>query len=44
MEVIICQACDQIIDYVEAEKVGTLYAKCQSCSEKEKKSSKHSVA
>lgn len=38
MEAIICQKCEQIIDYIESEKVGILYAQCPGCEvEKEKK-------
>ncbi|SEN07624.1 GapA-binding peptide SR1P [Lihuaxuella thermophila] len=31
MEAIICQTCDEVITYVESEKVGTLYGKCTGC-------------
>lgn len=33
MEAIVCQTCDNVITYVEADKVGTLYAKCDGCDE-----------
>nr|WP_131924058.1 GapA-binding peptide SR1P [Hazenella coriacea] len=44
MEVIVCQCCDEVIEYVEAEKVGTLYGICQGCSKREEQSSCNSVA
>ncbi|MDG5789477.1 GapA-binding peptide SR1P [Evansella sp. AB-P1] len=31
MESIVCQSCEQVIDYYEGEKVSVLYGKC--CSE-----------
>ncbi|PRX41666.1 SR1 protein [Planifilum fimeticola] len=33
MEVIVCQSCDEIIDYLETEKAGVLYGKCPGCKE-----------
>ena len=33
MEVIVCQSCDEIIDYLDAEKTGVLYGKCPGCKE-----------
>ena len=33
MEVIVCQSCDAIVDYMEAEKTGVLYGKCPGCRE-----------
>lgn len=33
MEVIVCQSCDAIIDYMETEKAGVLYGKCSGCKE-----------
>lgn len=39
MEIIVCQECEQVLDYVESEKAGVLYAKCTGCNsdtEKEK--------
>jgi hypothetical protein len=31
MEVIVCQVCDEVIEYVEAEKVNILYGICVDC-------------
>jgi len=33
MEVIVCQQCDKIIAFTEAEKAGVLYGKCPGCGE-----------
>ncbi|MBA4542582.1 MULTISPECIES: GapA-binding peptide SR1P [Thermoactinomyces] len=35
MEAIVCQSCDKVIEYVEAEKVGTLYSTCDGCDHRE---------
>jgi uncharacterized paraquat-inducible protein A len=34
MEVIVCQSCDAIVDYMETEKAGVLYGTCPGCQEK----------
>lgn len=31
MEAIVCQCCERVIEYIESEKVGTLYAQCSGC-------------
>ncbi|MBD1371275.1 GapA-binding peptide SR1P [Hazenella sp. IB182357] len=35
MEAIVCQSCDQVIEYMYSEKVGTLYGKCVGCDDEE---------
>ncbi|MRG29397.1 MULTISPECIES: GapA-binding peptide SR1P [Laceyella] len=35
MEAIVCQTCEEVITYVPAEKVGTLYGKCPGCENTE---------
>jgi SR1 protein len=35
MEVIVCQVCDEVVEYVEAEKVSVLYCICTECWEGE---------
>lgn len=35
MEMIVCQSCDRIIDFVEGEKAGILYGACQDDCESE---------
>lgn len=37
MEAIVCQSCEQVIAYVESEKVGTLYGQCPGCETDEEK-------
>lgn len=32
MEVIVCQTCEDVIDFQEADKVGTLYSTCCDCN------------
>ncbi len=32
MEVIVCQSCDEVIDFQEADKAGTLYGTCCDCN------------
>ena len=31
LETIVCQSCDQVIEYIEAEKTGVQYGVCQEC-------------
>lgn len=31
MEILVCQECDQTIEYMETEKAGVLYGKCEGC-------------
>ena len=31
MTVIVCQDCDEVIEFVEAEKVDVLWARCPEC-------------
>jgi phage FluMu protein Com len=33
MEAIVCQSCEEVIAYVDAEKAGTLYGKCPRCTD-----------
>lgn len=35
MGILVCQACNATIDYVEDEKVTTLYSCCCDCGKKE---------
>ncbi|RAL25978.1 GapA-binding peptide SR1P [Thermoflavimicrobium daqui] len=37
MEIIVCQKCDEVISYMESNKVGTLYGTCCDCDEEEEK-------
>ncbi|MCS1350570.1 GapA-binding peptide SR1P [Mechercharimyces sp. CAU 1602] len=30
---IVCQSCDQVVSYMNAEKCGTLYGRCDSCKD-----------
>ncbi|WP_120189684.1 GapA-binding peptide SR1P [Ammoniphilus oxalaticus] len=34
MTVLVCQDCDQTIDYMTDEKVAVLYGKCPKCKDK----------
>ncbi|SFS63891.1 GapA-binding peptide SR1P [Marininema halotolerans] len=37
MEVLVCKTCDEVIDYLDSDKAGTLYGCCQcDCEKKEK--------
>ncbi|SFJ05779.1 GapA-binding peptide SR1P [Thermoflavimicrobium dichotomicum] len=35
VEIIVCQHCEEVIDYVQSHKVGTLYGTCPDCDEEE---------
>jgi hypothetical protein len=36
MEIIVCQTCDEVIGFQEAEKAGTLYGACCECQAEQK--------
>ncbi|MEI3611032.1 GapA-binding peptide SR1P [Pseudogracilibacillus sp. SO30301A] len=38
MGIIICQQCQEVINYYEEEKVTKLYSTCPNCNNKKKKS------
>jgi hypothetical protein len=36
MTILVCQDCEQTIDFMKDEKVGVLYGKCSCCKEQKK--------
>nr|WP_147635547.1 GapA-binding peptide SR1P [Risungbinella massiliensis] len=36
MGIIVCQECEDVLEYIESEKVHVLYAKCTSCHTEKK--------
>lgn len=37
MTILVCQECDATVDFMQDEKVSTLYVKCSCCKEQSQK-------